>query len=189
MKTCSACKQEKDDGDFAKKRGQCLSCRVAYNKGWRERNRDRDRQHKRSWAEKNIEYVRNHQRESMRARRASNPNYSREQYEKHKDVKLKRKSQYYKENPDKVLVYVQARRARKANAEGSYTAKEWRELCAAHDHRCANCGASGKLTVDHVIPLVKGGSNLISNIQPLCLPCNLSKGTRSVQDWIMARNN
>lgn len=42
---------------------------------------------------------------------------------------------------------------------------------------CAKCGDETVLTRDHVIPLTKGGSDDIENIQPLCLPCNSSKGT------------
>jgi 5-methylcytosine-specific restriction endonuclease McrA len=35
-----------------------------------------------------------------------------------------------------------------------------------------------KLTIDHVVPLVRNGSHDKSNIQPLCLSCNDSKGTK-----------
>jgi 5-methylcytosine-specific restriction endonuclease McrA len=42
--------------------------------------------------------------------------------------------------------------------------------------RCLRCGSRTSLTVDHVIPLGRGGSNAIDNIQPLCSTCNGIKG-------------
>lgn len=45
---------------------------------------------------------------------------------------------------------------------------------------CVCCGAKGRLTVDHVIPLCLGGSNTIDNIQPLCRSCNPSKGIKII---------
>jgi 5-methylcytosine-specific restriction endonuclease McrA len=53
-------------------------------------------------------------------------------------------------------------------------------LLAQHGHRCLCCGASEALTADHVIPVSKGGSSNIENIQPLCLPCNTRKGARII---------
>jgi 5-methylcytosine-specific restriction endonuclease McrA len=46
--------------------------------------------------------------------------------------------------------------------------------------RCARCGQTVeeddvKLVVDHVIPQAWGGSDDISNLQPLCQPCNGGK--------------
>lgn len=66
-------------------------------------------------------------------------------------------------------------RAKKYSAEGTFTAAEFAALCEAYDNRCARCGTKTKLTADHVIPLIAGGSNMIDNIQPLCKPCNSSK--------------
>lgn len=54
---------------------------------------------------------------------------------------------------------------------------EWERLVEACGNRCLGCGASGELTVDHITPLSLGGSNRISNIQPLCETCNNLKGT------------
>lgn len=41
---------------------------------------------------------------------------------------------------------------------------------------CSICKATKDLTVDHIIPLSKGGSTVGSNLQVLCRICNSSKG-------------
>lgn len=43
---------------------------------------------------------------------------------------------------------------------------------------CKNCGETGCLTVDHIVPVKLGGSNELGNLQTLCLFCNSSKGAR-----------
>jgi 5-methylcytosine-specific restriction endonuclease McrA len=45
--------------------------------------------------------------------------------------------------------------------------------------RCAWCGATKRLTVDHIVPLNAGGSNALKNLQCLCKPCNLAKGSQT----------
>jgi 5-methylcytosine-specific restriction enzyme A len=45
-------------------------------------------------------------------------------------------------------------------------------------YQCQSCGKiSGEtqLTIDHIIPLSRGGKNDISNLQTLCLTCNQQK--------------
>ena len=63
---------------------------------------------------------------------------------------------------------------------GTHTAEEWRALCAACHHRCLCCKRKRTLTKDHIVPVLLGGSNDISNIQPLCRSCNSSKGARHI---------
>lgn len=73
------------------------------------------------------------------------------------------------------------RRARLKNA-GKYTPREWRDLCAFYEHRCLCCGEQfslDALTVDHVVPLSRGGLNTIDNLQPLCMNCNRRKNDRT----------
>jgi 5-methylcytosine-specific restriction protein A len=40
------------------------------------------------------------------------------------------------------------------------------------------CGERENLTIDHVIPLARGGTDHEDNLQLLCQPCNGEKGDR-----------
>jgi len=44
---------------------------------------------------------------------------------------------------------------------------------------CAYCGEHGRLTLDHVVPLARGGAHRIENLVAACKPCNSRKGARN----------
>jgi 5-methylcytosine-specific restriction endonuclease McrA len=47
-------------------------------------------------------------------------------------------------------------------------------------HTCAYCGSSQKaLTIDHVVPVSRGGKNDFDNCVACCRPCNCQKGNRT----------
>jgi len=76
------------------------------------------------------------------------------------------------------------KRARKHGAEGYFTEDEWALLKRQYHHRCLCCGRQEpdiKLTKDHIVPLSKGGTNWIANIQPLCRSCNSKKHNRIIK--------
>ena len=59
-----------------------------------------------------------------------------------------------------------------------------RHLYEAQDGRCNGCGNAYKprdLTLDHIKPESKGGSNDIENLQLLCHNCNSIKGNRTME--------
>jgi len=72
--------------------------------------------------------------------------------------------------------------AKRRGATGTHSLDEWKRLKERYGYICLCCKKREpevKLTKDHVIPLSKGGTNDISNIQPLCNSCNLRKFTKT----------
>jgi 5-methylcytosine-specific restriction endonuclease McrA len=55
------------------------------------------------------------------------------------------------------------------------TSTQWLAILNANKHRCYYCKVKTRLTMDHVIPLSKGGKHTASNIVPACGPCNSRK--------------
>jgi hypothetical protein len=59
------------------------------------------------------------------------------------------------------------------------------KVLARDRYRCRDCGISADLGavlhVDHVIPISRGGSSDLGNLQTLCQECNLGKGNRMPQ--------
>jgi 5-methylcytosine-specific restriction endonuclease McrA len=67
------------------------------------------------------------------------------------------------------------RRALMRGVECTFKPAQWDVIVKAWG-RCAYCGATGcKLTIDHVIPISKGGVHAAHNVVPACKPCNDSK--------------
>ncbi len=60
------------------------------------------------------------------------------------------------------------------------TTEELAEMFRRHGHQCINlwCRSKHNLTVDHIIPLAKGGTWDQDNLQPMCHSCNSSKGVK-----------
>lgn len=49
-----------------------------------------------------------------------------------------------------------------------------------HGRKCLACGSDKNISLDHVIPIKKGGVNDIGNLQPLCKSCNSKKGVKII---------
>jgi len=79
-------------------------------------------------------------------------------------------------NPQRRTEYQRRRRARQhAAAVGNVTLDLLAEKFSYWGDRCWICREPGKLQVDHVKPISKGGSHLLANVRPACGPCNLRK--------------
>jgi 5-methylcytosine-specific restriction endonuclease McrA len=103
--------------------------------------------------------------------------------ENHAETRNAYQRDYGKANRSKLTLYTNNRRARKLQAKGSHTDKEWQELKYFYHFTCLCCRRQEpeiKLTRDHVIPLIQGGTDSIDNIQPLCSQCNSKKNNKHI---------
>lgn len=164
-----------------------------YVKARRIENEERSKIVAKLWRIKNAERLKAYQTanaESFKAYQArwyaSNPDYDKA-YGKQRRIKHRERDKAFIRRweaafPDKVKAKSQRRRARKIGAEGAHSGVEWRSLVDRFGGNCVRCKVHfglKKLTADHIVPLAKGGSNFIENIQPLCRRCNSAKGLNS----------
>jgi 5-methylcytosine-specific restriction endonuclease McrA len=155
---------------------------------YRELKRAHQKAHPEKYEDALRKYRETHREEinsKARERRQQDIEYYREigrnSYERHAEERRKYSLEYYKLYPEKSVAATNRRRALKLAADGSHTEDEWQELKAFYNFKCLRCGKHEpeiKLTRDHVVPLTKGGSDSIDNIQPLCARCNSKKNHR-----------
>lgn len=85
-----------------------------------------------------------------------------------------------RKHPDWGKVQSARKLAKQHGAEGELTVDEWVQVCAQYGNKCLACGETERLTIDHIVPLSKGGRNDVSNIQPLCWWCNTTKNAKII---------
>lgn len=78
----------------------------------------------------------------------------------------------------------QIRRNREKSAPGlqAQARKDLLKKWQKQNRSCFYCEQKCE-SVDHVIPLVRGGTNFLGNLVPACRKCNSSKGSKFLSEW------
>jgi 5-methylcytosine-specific restriction endonuclease McrA len=99
------------------------------------------------------------------------------------------RARWSKSNPESVRASKHRNRAKRLAAEGSYTKSELVALLDKQRRCCAVCRApvGSAYEADHIVPIAKGGSNFITNIQILCRPCNRTKSDKDPIHFMQQR--
>lgn len=111
---------------------------------------------------------------------------SRERYPQERERRIAYAIAYFQRNPH--VAQATKRNRRSIEAKGRVTPSDWKKLCHRFGGRCAYCRAKAPLTIDHVVPLVRGGTNFIGNILPACRSCNCRKQGRFIMEWRMGKS-
>lgn len=193
----------------AHKGGYHAHCKACY-KAWYDANKARIRETKNAQRAANPEFYRNQERARYRlnpdqtrnrkyqwywsnaeSRRAARNKYywanvnterakARLRYQQNDERERERGRLWRKANKVTCRIAYHRYKARRRANGGTFTKQQWNALCQKYDNRCLSCGEQKPLTIDHIIPISKGGSNDISNIQPLCLSCNDRKSNKII---------
>jgi len=147
------------------------------------------------------EMAKRHRREAearKRERMASDPVYrekclsaNKAAVEKYRRKNLalfaERVRSWQERNKEKRRVYaIRATHKRRVAVGRRYLSREEiADRLALFGHRCAYCGTAGKMELDHLNPVSRGGDNDPENIVPACKSCNSSKHDASIVFWLL----
>lgn len=176
-KTCSKCGVEKRLEQFHPSKSErfgraaaCINCKKKYAREHHLKNREQ----RNAW-------VKAHKMANAEKVKAAGRAY----YQSNQEAVSARNKQWRENNPEVVRAYCRNRRALRASAGGKHTQQDVASKLASQKGKCHWCAQkiSGTYHVDHVIPLIKGGTNGPENIVIACPSCNMRKQAKMPWDF------
>jgi 5-methylcytosine-specific restriction endonuclease McrA len=102
-----------------------------------------------------------------------------------RDKERAKSARYTSRNKEWNALKSQKRRARMADVI-VYKISD-KDVKTLYAKSCSFCGTKENITLDHIIPISRGGSHGVGNLQPLCLYCNSSKKDKTIMEWRVAK--
>lgn len=186
MKRCVKCEEEKSIEEFYKNKAtqdglqaQCKSCRKKY----REKNRDKEAERKKKYREKNRDKVLEIQKKYREKNRDKVAEHNKKYREKNRDKVAEIQKKYREENPLKTRAHTHKRRALKLETtiEPIDLNLVWDDsfgicfLCETPMDQQYTYPDPRLPSLEHVIPLSRGGTHTYDNLTYTHLQCNNRK--------------
>lgn len=161
------------------------------NRRWRQANigrvRKMERERRRRWREENREISRQKARDYREVHLDECRERNRSYYHRNRDTMRSQNARWYREHPEKNRLNQKMRRARKSGTADNISPVQWDGILKTYDYRCAYCRSERPLTMDHLMPLSRGGKHCRDNIVPACIRCNCSKGPKTPLEWFLSQ--
>lgn len=149
----------------------CKECFKELARDWRSKNPEKAAIQGRKWGKKN-------------------PHLLKVCYDRYNKKNLDRGTKFMRTPKGRALgsVLNAKRRARVMGSicdDSNLVDRDWfLSKCISVNNVCVYCLASDKsLTLDHIIPISRGGMHVRENIIPSCKPCNSSKKNNLISEW------
>lgn len=126
---------------------------------------------------KQAQYVSNNREKITRYKN----NWQKEDRNNNPEKYADKKRAYQIANPEKLSEQYHRRRARK-NQNGVFVVST-KEIKRIYASPCIYCGSTAGITLEHIIPISRGGRHSIGNLAPACSPCNTSKHNKLITEW------
>ena len=187
MKYCPGCKTEKTTESFYKNKSTKDGLQAYCKDCWKMKSGESRVRHieaRRLQARRHRAEIRNAEPERIKLEyqewyAKSGKNYHRDWQSNNREKVRHAAITWRRRHPEESRSSGNKTRLRRAGLTEFHTLDEWLDLIRKCDGKCLKCGTDENITIDHVIAISQGGSDLISNIQPLCKKCNASKGNKS----------
>lgn len=191
QKYCPNCRIEvkrKTSKDFCKNltKQQRRKYNLSYRKRHLEEIRRRDRIRSRERYPKRKEYDKEYRIKNSSKIKKTNKEY----YKKNKKLIRQKQREYRKEylKRDYVKLKYQKQNYLRRALTGDITEDQIKEIYIRDNYNCIYCSNVLDLTLDHIIPLKKGGPSTYDNMVVSCRSCNCSKSDKNVIDWCNSKN-
>lgn len=188
-------------------RANCKACRSAYMAGRYTENREdilrrqkekpRDPElldaYQRRYRRENVEKIAEKNRRWAEANADHKREYNSQYFAQNGEALKAANKKWRQENHEQILSYNREREALKRSllVDRGVTTNALRDR---DGDACTYCGADlwfgrssnyrpNKASVDHVIPIVRGGEHSFANTVLACLRCNIQKGDRALDEW------
>ncbi len=98
-----------------------------------------------------------------------------------KELQKKRRQQ----DPITRRIWARQYDLRVKKAGGVFTKQDIDDIYWKQNGKCAYCDKelNGKFSIDHILPVSRGGTNWPNNIALCCSSCNSSKNNKTIEEW------